>query len=165
MRADPDDSGELIAATGDAAGVGPDFGELPGLLGYELRRAQLAVFKHFMATVAQEDITPGLYGTLVLIDRNQGMSQSDLARALSLDRSTMVAVIDQLERRGLVQRLKDPGDRRRHALHLTAGGRSFLDRVRRRVGEHERTIAQDLSEQERQQLFTLLRKLQAGVAR
>ncbi len=159
MKADSDEMQRIPAVEKG----GTDFGELPDLLGYELRRAQLAVFKHFMATVAQEDITPGLYGTIVLIDRNSGMSQSDLARALTLDRSTMVAVIDQLERRGLVQRRKDAADRRRHALHLTDRGRSFLDRVRRRVDEHEGAITRELSDEDKAQLFALLRKVQRGV--
>lgn len=150
-------------AFGTDTGAQTDYGELPRLLGYELRKAQLAVFKHFMATVAQDEITPGLYGTLVLIDRNGGMSQSDLARALTLDRSTMVAVIDQLERRELVERRKDATDRRRHALYLTGRGRAFLGRVRDRVVAHEEAITQEMSPEEQMQLFTLLRKVQAGV--
>lgn len=120
------------------------------------------MFKHFAATVGQEEVTPGLYGTLVLIDRNRGMSQSDLARALTLDRSTMVAVIDQLERRGLVERRKDPEDRRRHALHLTDQGQQFLAAVRRRVAAHEQALTSRLDESEKAALFALLRKLQAG---
>lgn len=159
--------GAYHMATGAEANGGEafDFGELPGLLGYEMRRTQLAIFKHFAATVGHESITPGLYGTLVLIDRNQGMSQSSLARALSLDRSTMVAVIDQLERRGLVQRRKDPLDRRRHALHLTEGGRIFVARVRDEVAAHEATVAGDLTDKEKAELFRLLRKVQAGAQR
>jgi len=146
-----------VGITGEAT----DYGELPELLGYALRQAQLTVFKHFAATVGELDVTPGLFGTLVLIDRNSGMSQSDLARALSLDRSTMVAVIDHLERRRLVQRRKDPKDRRRHALHLTADGQRFLADARRRVREHEAMIAEGLDEAEKAQLFALLRKVRA----
>lgn len=140
-----------------------NFGELPSLLGYEIRRAQIAVFKHFAATVGQEEITPGLFGTLVLIERNQGMSQSSLARALSLDRSTMVAVIDQLERRGLVRRHKDPNDRRRHALHLTDVGCAFMARVRDRVAAHEAKMTAQLSDEEKAELFRLLRKVQESL--
>ena len=69
-----------------------DRGLLPSLLGYMLRRTQSAVFGDFAATFAKagEALTPGEFGLLVLVDRNAGLSQMALARALGIDRSTLV---------------------------------------------------------------------------
>jgi len=146
-----------VAQTGEI-----DFDNLHTLLGYHLRRAQVAVFKNFAEAVGAEDISPGLFGALTIIGGNEGLSQNDLAGALALDRSTLVSVIDKLDQRTLVERRKAETDRRRHALHLTDTGRDMLKRLKSKVAEHERNIAKDLSEAERNVLIDLLRRLYGG---
>lgn len=136
-----------------------DFDNLHTLLGYHLRRAQVAVFKDFAQAVGAEDISPGLFGALTIIGGNEGLSQNDLAGALALDRSTLVSVIDKLETRELVERRKSETDRRRHALFLTSTGKAMLKRLKNQVAEHERNIAKDLSKTERNSLIDLLRRL------
>ena len=91
-----------------------DRGLLPSLLGYMLRRTQSAVFADFAATFAKagEALTPGEFGLLVLVERNAGLSQMALARALGIDRSTLVPILDRLQARGLLVRLL--ADRRPH---------------------------------------------------
>ena len=83
-----------------------DRGVLPSLLGYVLRRTQSAVFADFAATFAGagEALTPGEFGLLVLVERNAGLSQMALARALGIDRSTLVPILDRLQARGLLVR-------------------------------------------------------------
>ncbi|MCW9035813.1 MAG: MarR family transcriptional regulator [Rhodospirillales bacterium] len=136
-----------------------DFDNLHNLLGYHLRRAQVAVFKDFEAAVGSESITPGLLGALTIIGANEGLSQNMLADALALDRSTLVSVIDKLEARQLVKREKSPQDRRRHALFLTNDGREVLARTKQKVVEHEKKISQGMSPEERAKLIDLLRGL------
>ena len=69
---------------------------LPQILGYHLRRTQVAIFQHFSRTVAaKEDITPGLFGMLQVIAANSGIGQSRLAETMEVDRSTIVKVVDQ----------------------------------------------------------------------
>ena len=58
-----------------------DLGLLPGLLGYRLRRAQIAAFQHFAATVGKAGVTPGWFGLMVIVANNEGLSQTRLARA------------------------------------------------------------------------------------
>ncbi len=65
-----------------------DRGILPGLVGFHLRQAQIAVFRDFTATMGELEITPGLFAVLVLIESNPGLKQTELARAVHLDRST-----------------------------------------------------------------------------
>ena len=131
-------------------------GPLPALLGYRLRLAQQAVFRDFAASVGE--LSPGRVGILLLLEANPGVTQSGLARAVSLDRSTMVGIVDMLEGRGLVERRRGE-DRRTNGLWLTAEGRSTVARLKRRIQAHERRVAARLSAEERAQLLALLEKL------
>jgi DNA-binding MarR family transcriptional regulator len=131
-------------------------GMLPGLLGYRLRLAQQAVFRDFSASVAE--ISPGRVGILLLIDANPGVTQSRLAQAVSLERSTMVGVLHALQGRGLVERRRG-ADRRTNGLWLTPRGRGVMARLKRRIQAHERRVASRLSAAEREQLLELLGKL------
>lgn len=136
-----------------------DFGHLPDLVGYQLRLAQIAIFKDFATTLGELDITPGLFGVLVIIEANPGLKQTELAKATHLDRSTVVSVIDNLERRALVERRAAAGDRRSNSLHLTADGKTLLKKLKRLVAEHEQRIKNNLSETEQATLIRLMRKI------
>ncbi|GAB4170854.1 MAG: MarR family winged helix-turn-helix transcriptional regulator [Rhodocyclaceae bacterium] len=136
-----------------------DLGLLPSLLGYQLRLAQIAIFRDFNAAVGPQGISPGLFGVLVIIEANPGMKQTELARATHLDRSTVVSVIDNLERRGLVVRSTETVDRRSNALHLTAEGTSLLRQLKRRVAQHEKRLMRHLDADERATLVGLLQKI------
>lgn len=131
-------------------------GPLPGLLGYRLRLAQQAVFRDFGRSVSE--IAPGRVGLLLLIDANPGVTQSRLAHAVGLDRSTLVGVLHALEARTLVERRRGE-DRRTNGLWLTRGGRALVASLKRRIRVHERRVAARLTPQERLQLLTLLEKL------
>jgi DNA-binding MarR family transcriptional regulator len=87
------------------------------------------------------------------------MTQSLLAEATQLDRSTMVAVIDQLESRGLVERRASPTDRRSNALVLTAEGEKLLKLLKRRVKQHEARIADAMTPAETAKLVELLTRI------
>ncbi len=136
-----------------------DYGMLSGLVGYHLRRAQALVFADFMTEAAAFGITPGQFGVLVLIEANAGLTQSALAKALGIERSTMVAVIDRLERQGLVERLGSAQDRRSYALRLSAAGAALLERLKPIVRRHERKIAAGLTAAEAATLIGLLRRI------
>ena len=144
---------------GDRAGNGVALGMLTELLGYHLRRAQVAVFQHFTQTTGAAEITPGQFGVLTVIDSNPGLSQTQLGNALGIDRSTVVAVIDRLESRGLVTRAVSPSDRRSHALRLSDEGTRLLRRLEELVRAHERHIARDLTAEEKQHLIELLDRI------
>ena len=143
---------------------GLDRGLLPSLLGYALRRAQSMVFADFGATFARagEALTPGEFGLLVLVERNAGLSQTALARALGIDRSTLVPILDRLQARGLLVRGPSPTDGRMHALALTIPGGRTLAKFSRLVRAHERRIARRLSSDETRLLIALLEKVRAG---
>jgi DNA-binding MarR family transcriptional regulator len=137
----------------------PGEGILPELLGYHLRRAQLAVFADFARSMTGVDLTPGQFGVLARISANPGLTQSALGRAVGIERSTVVAVIDRLEKRGLVVRGEAEGDRRANALALSAEGQKLLRETTRRVRLHERRIARGLTPAETKLLIGLLRRV------
>ena len=134
-------------------------GMLNTLLGYQLRRAQSAVFAEFMQTMTGDKVTPGQFGVLILIEENTGLNQSTLAKALGIERSTMVGVIDGLENRGLVERRKSPTDKRAHALTLTDQGNKLLGSVKPKIKDHESRIAGDLDTVELETLMELLKRV------
>ena len=133
-------------------------GILPSLLGYNIRRAQIALWRDFSRTVGEGAFRPGMFSLLVLVDANPGITQGRLAQAVGLDRSTMVGVIDALEARGLLGRRRGE-DRRTNGLWLTRSGRALLGRLRKRIDLHERRVAARLTAPERAQLVSLLEKL------
>jgi DNA-binding MarR family transcriptional regulator len=136
-----------------------DFGLLPELIGYHLRRAQVHLFADFARTMAEAQMTPGQFGVISLIGANPGLTQSALSRAVGIERSTMVAVIDTLQGRGLVERRPSPVDRRSYALVLTPDGTVLLDRLTPLVRAHERNVARRLSAADKDKLIELLTKL------
>ncbi|MGE5505539.1 MAG: MarR family winged helix-turn-helix transcriptional regulator [Actinomycetota bacterium] len=135
-------------------------GMLPRLLGWHLRSTQVAVFRHFARTVTAEvDITPALFGMLQVIAANPGLTPSALAEAMGVDRSAIVKVVDQLERRGLIAREPSPHDGRSHCLPLTTKGRAELARMEALVLAHEEDFTKVLTPEERQVLIGLLARL------
>lgn len=135
-----------------------DHGLLPGLLGYQLRLAQQAVFRDFERAAEGLGVSPGRFGMLVLIEANPGVSQSRLAQEIGLDRSTLVAILDALEDTRLVER-RAGEDRRSNGLWLTRRGRGVVEKMKARVAEHEARIAARLTSAEQRQLLELLRRL------
>lgn len=136
-----------------------DYGLLPGLVGYQLRMAQIALFRDFAQGPGAEDVTPGLFGVLVIIESNPDLKQSELARATHLDRSTVVTVIDNLERRGLVERRVALHDRRSNAIRLTEAGGALLKKLKRQVTAHEKRLMENFSAEERESFIRLLQKV------
>lgn len=143
-------------------------GVLPGLLGYTLRRTQEAVFGAFMemvtAKIEAAGLTPGQFGVLAIVAANPGLKQIELGSALGVDRSTIVAAVDKLEKRGLVERRPVPHDRRAHALSLTAEGQRVYRRALTLIERHEAQIAAGLSAAERAILMDLLQRVQTAAA-
>jgi DNA-binding MarR family transcriptional regulator len=87
------------------------------------------------------------------------LSQQDIARRLAIDPTVVVGVVDELERRNLVERRRDPADRRRYLLAVTADGSELLDKAGRTAQEATDAFLDPLSEKERRQLGALLRTL------
>ncbi len=150
---------EVDGPAGERASGPLDYGILPGLVGYQLRRAQVAAFRNFARTVGAGGMTPPLFGLLTLIANNGGRPQVDLAKAIGIDGSTLVIMIDKLEAKGLVERQRASSDRRTHALHATGRGCDLLARLEPVLRAHEADLTRDLSPQEKRALLDLLKRV------
>lgn len=133
-----------------------DFGVLGGLIGYALRRAQIAIYKDFDAHVT--GLTPPLFAALVLIEANPGINQSRLGRVMGVNRATVMALIDRLVRLRLVRREPSATDKRANVLQLTELGQRRLSIASDEVMDHDARIAKDLTRQELATLRRLLAK-------
>ncbi len=136
-----------------------DFGVLNELIGYRLRRAQLVFFNRFGDACADMGISPGLFGVLVIVSRNPGLTQTAIAQALGNDRSAMVAAVDKLESMSLVERRRAKSDRRSYALYLTDEGKGRYQLIEERVLEHERAFSDILNDGEKDKLISVLSRL------
>lgn len=144
---------------GSASGYPVDLSRLHGYLGYMLRRAQMLAYANFIASLAELNLSPGQFGVLTVIDENPGLRQSQVSRALGIQKTNFVAVLNEFERRGLAVRKPAPGDRRSYALHLTPAGRALLRRARAAQARHEANLVSRIGEQGRKQLMHLLGRL------
>jgi DNA-binding MarR family transcriptional regulator len=115
------------------------FGELLAPLGLEQRHA----------------------GMLFRLAANQGKSQQAVAELIGVNATRMVFLVDELEKLGLVERRRNPADRRSHSLYLTDQGTRTLDQVRAVTLEHETRLSAGLTDAQRGQLISLLRQVAA----
>ncbi|HWE45213.1 MAG TPA: MarR family transcriptional regulator [Caulobacteraceae bacterium] len=135
-----------------------DFGPLDQRIGYQLRRAFLRSNGLFARLGGEAGVAPGQFGVLKLVELNPGRSQTEIAAAAGLDRSSLTQLLDQLVKRRLIERR--PGrDRRTVSLHMTDEGRTALARAEPRVEEHEAVLRGELSDAEAAVLLELLTRL------
>jgi DNA-binding MarR family transcriptional regulator len=113
----------------------------------------------FAEHLAPTGLTPALAGVLGALATAEGSSQQALASRLGSHPSRMVAIVDDLEERGLIERRQNRADRRTHALHLTDEGRERVRAIQRIAREYQATLCAALSEREREQLAELLRRI------
>jgi DNA-binding MarR family transcriptional regulator len=131
----------------------------PSSLGFLLSQVGLYAARRFAQRIAEIDLQPPLFRVLNVVDAAEGQSQQAIGEAIQAPASRMVAIVDELEERGLIERRPHPGDRRVRALYLTAKGRKVLDKGREIAASHEQRLTQGMSKRDSEQLIGLLRKL------
>jgi DNA-binding MarR family transcriptional regulator len=132
---------------------------LPSLLGYNIRRAQIALWRDFARTVADGAVRPGMFSAIALIKANPGIAQIELANELGIDKASMVVLVDRTQDAGWVVRTRSQEDRRRQGLSLTPAGAAMYRKLKREMLEHEEKFSVQYSAAERRQLLSLLRRL------
>ncbi len=126
-----------------------------------LVRASAGMTRLGAATLAPLGIDGRHFGVLAVLSELGPVSQQALADILAVDRSTMVAFVDELERRGYVRRGRNPGDRRAYALELTRSGASAQRDAAELLEGCERHYLEPLTAAERRQLLELLGRVVA----
>jgi DNA-binding MarR family transcriptional regulator len=132
-------------------------GELSEHLGYALKRAQLKIFEDFLRCVAPLQLTPAQFSVLLLLEKNPGRNQTEIANTLGILRPNFVAMLDSLESRDLCARIRSTDDRRSHILMLTDKGRTMLARAKKLVAaKHEARLNELLGPANRAALLAML---------
>ncbi len=131
----------------------------PSTLAFLLSQVGIHASRRFAERIAAVDLNPPLFRVLNLVDAAEGQSQQAIGAAIEVPPSRMVALVDELEERGLVERRPHPSDRRVRALYLTAKGRRALARGRQIAKEHEESLTHGLSAADRKRLVDLLQKM------
>jgi DNA-binding MarR family transcriptional regulator len=134
-------------------------GVLDDLIGYALRRAQVAMFIAFHEATRGMDITPPRFTALMIVGANPGIGQSALGQVLGIARSGAMMLTDWMEERGFAERRRRPNDGRSWGVHLTPRGDELLARMKRKVTAEDRKRAGVLDARERRELLRLLNKL------
>lgn len=142
---------EHIAAT-DAA--------LRRFLGYRLKRAYNTLRSDMLVRLAPLGLRITTFSSLLLVVENPGLRQSELASALDIKTSNMVAIIDDLESRKWIVREPMPSDRRALALYATASGKNLCKKAERLTFKHEDNLLSNLTDAELNTLSTLLEKIE-----
>lgn len=118
-------------------------------LGYAIKARVIEEFEQAGFSMSQ-------YGVLATLGEGASETQATIADVLALDRSQLVHVLDDLEERGLIERQRDPSDRRRHTVSLTADGKRQLGKLRKLVSGIEDSVLEPLGEQSRKSLHDAL---------
>ncbi len=124
-----------------------------------LKRLGFTAKDSAMEAYERTGLSPYHHAVLVVLDEGSRDTQGSIADALGYDRGQLVGLLDELEEQRLVERRRDPKDRRRHTVRLTAEGKRALAKLRTLSGKLENEFLAPLDERERKQLHELLLRL------
>src|SRR5438067_12517370 len=130
--------------------------ELLASTAFLLARVGFGIKLRVMGELESAGFTIPQYGVLALLGEGATKTQASIADVLGLDRSQLVGELDALEERGLIERRRDPNDRRRHTVAVTAAGKRQLVRLRATVKRIEDSFLEPLDGAARQQLHDTL---------
>ena len=136
-----------------------DTSYLESLIGYNARRAALAVIEVFLQRMAVYDLRPVDFSVLSLITHNPGITSRQLCTALGILPPNLVGMINALEKRELIERQPHPRDGRAMGLHLTPAGEKLMRNAERTAAQLEAQVAAKLSPTEARTLIKLLKKI------
>ena len=139
------------------------FGPLEHWVGFNLRMAQEAAFQAFSRRSQEIGESPGRFATLTIIARNPGISQTELSHANGRDKSSLTPVVEDLVRRGLVERKRMRQDRRTYRLNLTPAGKKTLTNLTRCARRHERAMDDIIGQRDRKRFIQILKRLAAEI--
>jgi DNA-binding MarR family transcriptional regulator len=136
-----------------------DIGEIRNIVGFHIRLAHGAVYRHFTETFTEIDLTQKQVSVLWLVDDHPDISQTDLAQRMRMDRATTMAIVNRLQARGYLVRGKSANDGRKQTLNLTTAGRKALVAAKDAIAEHERWLKSRFSDREVEQLIEMLARI------
>jgi DNA-binding MarR family transcriptional regulator len=136
-----------------------DIGEIRNIVGFHIRLAHGAVYRHFTETFAHLDLTQKQVSVLWLVDDHPDIAQTDLAHRMRMDRATTMAIVNRLESKGYLARTKSRSDGRKQALNLTDAGRKALLTAKNAIQQHEQWLKSRFTDKEVAKLIALLTRI------
>jgi DNA-binding MarR family transcriptional regulator len=150
---------EVLVPTTPPVEGDDDIGEIRNIVGFHIRLAHGAVYRHFTETFADLGLTQKQASVLWLTDDHPDIAQTDLAQRMRMDRATTMAIVNRLQARGYLVRGKSAIDRRRQTLNLTAAGRKALAAAKEAISEHERWLKSRFTDREVEMLIEMLTRI------
>lgn len=150
---------EIIALTTPHVVGDEDIGEIRKIVGFHIRLAHGAVYRHFTETFAQLDLTQKQVSALWLVGDHPDIAQAGLCQRMRMDRATTMAIVNRLAAKGYLVRRKSRSDGRMQALNLTLRGRKALARAKIAIRRQERWLKSRFSATEVSQLIGLLARI------
>ena len=150
---------ELPVPTTPLVAGDEDIGEIRNIVGFHIRLAHGATYRHFTETFTDLDLTQKQVSALWLVDDHPDISQTDLAQRMRMDRATTMAIVNRLEAKDYLVRGKSPSDGRKQTLNLTAKGRTALVVAKDAIMAHERWLKSRFSDKEVETLIELLTRI------
>jgi DNA-binding MarR family transcriptional regulator len=147
---------EILVPTTPHVDGDEDIGEIRNIVGFHIRLAHGAVYRHFTETFQDIDLTQKQVSVLWLIDDHPDIAQTDLAQRMRMDRATTMAIVNRLQARSYLVRGKSLSDGRKQTLNLTDKGRTALSRAKVAISEHEQWLKSRFTEKEVEQLLEFL---------
>jgi MarR family transcriptional regulator, lower aerobic nicotinate degradation pathway regulator len=152
-----------MTTTGEPTVLGPVMAGPPRALvsstPHLMKRLAMLQKERAIASFEETGLNPYHYSVLALLEEEPPETQAMIADALGYDRSHLVGVLDELEERRLIERKRDPGDRRRHLVTLTPDGKRAATKLRSIVRKLEDDFLAPLDDEERKSLHRLLLRL------
>ncbi|WP_068074679.1 MarR family winged helix-turn-helix transcriptional regulator [Novosphingobium lentum] len=136
-----------------------DIGAIKDILGFHIRLAHGACLRHFTETFTDLDLTQKQVSVLWLVDDHPGIAQTDLAQRLRMDRATTMAIINRLQAKHYLRRMRSDHDGRKQALHLDPAGVDVLAKAKTAIREHEAWLKARFSDKEVKLLLDLLARI------
>jgi len=136
-----------------------DIGEIRNIVGFHIRLAHGAVYRHFTETFAHLEMTQKQVSVLWLVNDHPDIAQTDLAHRMRMDRATTMAIVNRLEARGYLVRGKSPSDGRKQTLNLTGAGRKALATAKSAIQQHEQWLKSRFTDKEVNKLIEMLTRI------
>lgn len=150
---------EILVPTTPHVEGDEDIGEIRNIVGFHIRLAHGAVYRHFTETFQDIELTQKQVSVLWLIDDHPDIAQTDLAQRMRMDRATTMAIVNRLEARGYLVRGKSPTDGRKQTLNLTDDGRAVLVTAKAAIQEHESWLKSRFTDKEVDLLVEMLSRI------
>lgn len=150
---------EILVPTTPHVEGDEDIGEINNIVGFHIRLAHGAVYRHFTETFSDLDLTQKQVSVLWLVDDHPDIAQTGLANRMRMDRATTMAIINRLQKRGFLVRGKSKTDGRKQTLNLTDGGRQALASAKVAIREHEKWLKSRFKKKEVDMLIEMLSRI------